>query len=95
MRTKIFALFAALLLSAHSALALSVDITVNGMVCAFCAQGIKRAFEKRPEVEEVKVELEKRHVGLLLKHGRDIPDKEISGIIEDAGYALVKIERRE
>ena len=34
-----------------------VDVTVGGMVCSFCAQGITKKFKARPEVEAVKVTL--------------------------------------
>ncbi len=71
----------------------AVTIQVKGMVCAFCAQGIEKKMKALPEVESVKVSLETKKVELNTKEGKDVPDKQLTKIINDAGYDVVKIER--
>jgi mercuric ion binding protein len=70
-----------------------IHITVNGMVCAFCAQGITKKFSAEPAVEKVNVSLEKKKVDLALKDGQDLSDETIRRVLTEAGYAIQKIER--
>ena len=48
-----------LFLSLVFAMPTSVQIEVKGMVCSFCAQGIKKNISKLEAVESVKVDLKK------------------------------------
>jgi mercuric ion binding protein len=68
-------------------------VQVNGMVCAFCAQGIEKKFKALPEVASIKVSLETKKVELDTQEGKDISDEQIKKIITDSGYEIVKIER--
>lgn len=70
-----------------------VVATVKGLVCSFCAQGIKKTFAKHPDVLDTKVDLDSKLVTLTLKDGNTVPDEEIEKLITDAGYAVLKIER--
>jgi copper chaperone CopZ len=82
-------------LAAHtppSLAATSVRATVNGMVCAFCAQGIERRLLKMSATKEVFVDLKKRTVAVELKDGQAIDSKAIAAEIIDAGYDVVKLE---
>lgn len=63
-----------------------VHVQVKGMVCAFCAQGLTKAFKKLPEVESVKVSLEGKFVHLVLKKDKTLEDTKILETIKDAGY---------
>lgn len=63
-----------------------VHVQVKGMVCAFCAQGLTKAFKKLPEVENVKVSLEGKFVHLSLKKDKSLEDTKILETIKDAGY---------
>jgi mercuric ion binding protein len=71
-----------------------VTVQVKGMVCAFCAQGIEKKFKAMPEISSVKVSLETKLVDLEIKEGKDIPDDKITTVITEAGYDVVKIERK-
>ena len=71
----------------------SVHITVRGMVCAFCAQGITKKFSSQVAVDQVKVSLEKKSVDLSLKSGQTITDQAIQKILTESGYTVEKIER--
>ena len=70
-----------------------VTITVKGMVCSFCAQGIKKTFEKIEEVKSVEVDLDKKFVKLDLKTDSKLSNDAIEASIKDAGYEVEKIER--
>ena len=100
MKTFIFSkpatLAAALALSAALAPAVqaaeSVKATVNGMVCAFCAQGIEKRLSKMPATKAVFVDLKKKVVAVEAKDGQTLDAKAISAEIVEAGYDVVKLE---
>ena len=70
----------------------SVKATVNGMVCAFCAQGIEKSLMKMPQTKAVFVDLKKKIVAVEAKEGQTLDGKKISAEIKDAGYDVVKLE---
>jgi mercuric ion binding protein len=70
----------------------SVKVTVNGMVCAFCAQGIEKRISKMAATKEVFVDLKKKTVAVEAKDDQVLDAKAISAEIVDAGYDVVKIE---
>ena len=65
----------------------------NGLVCAFCAQGIEKRVKQFPATDDVFVSLEHRLVAVALKDGQDISDADITAAIKDAGYTTVKVTR--
>lgn len=69
-------------------------VTVKGMVCSFCAQGIKKTFGKLDSVENTTVDLELKLVTLKLKSGKNLTDDEIKILIHDAGYEVLSVERK-
>ncbi|UHQ19864.1 heavy-metal-associated domain-containing protein [Lysobacter sp. KIS68-7] len=86
-------LFSMLLAVAPGAFAKTIEMDVNGLVCAFCAQGIEKTLKGFPATEQVFVSLEHRIVAVELKDGQDIDDAALKKAITDAGYALVTIRR--
>ena len=72
-----------------------VKITVNGMVCSFCAQGIERQFKKQKGIENIDVRLEEKRVTLELGESANLSDEEINTLLQKAGYNVEKIERKE
>jgi copper chaperone CopZ len=70
----------------------SMKATVNGMVCAFCAQGIEKSLMKMPQTKAVFVDLKKKIVAVEAKDGQTLDGKKISAEIKDAGYDVVKLE---
>jgi mercuric ion binding protein len=78
---------------AASAFAETARVQVNGMVCAFCAQGIKKKFSENPNVESCEVDLDKKIVEVKIKKDKKVSDDEIKKVIKDAGYAAIKLER--
>jgi copper chaperone CopZ len=76
-----------------SARATTIEMNVNGLVCAFCAQGIEKQLRKFPATADVVVSLEKKLVAVGLKDGQDIPDSELRHALTNAGYTVKGIER--
>ena len=83
-----------LLLSVSAmASATTIEMDVNGLVCAFCAQGIEKTMKTFPATEAVFVSLENRIVAVELKDGTDIDDARLRKAITDSGYTVVAIRR--
>ena len=70
----------------------SVKATVNGMVCAFCAQGIEKTIAKMDATKAVFVDLKGRVVLVEAKDGKTLDQSAIGAAIVDAGYEVVKME---
>lgn len=71
----------------------TIEMDVNGLVCAFCAQGITKTLNAFPASDGVFVSLEHRIVAVHLKEGQDIADPTLRQAITDAGYKVVAIRR--
>lgn len=71
-----------------------IKITVKGMVCSFCAQGIKKQFSAISGVEKVEPNLDQKLVVVTTKEGAVLADDKIKDLIKDAGYDVVNIERK-
>ncbi len=74
--------------------AATISVTVNGMVCAMCAQGIQKKFKKLQEVQNIKVDLDTKIVTIQTKKESTIDDQVITKIITEAGYIVKGIERK-
>jgi len=83
----------ALSLVSFAAHAETEKVTVNGMVCAFCAQGIKKSFSKLDAVDQTIVDLDHKLVTIITKQGQKLDDATIEKAIKDNGFDTVKIER--
>src|ERR1700722_6353305 len=75
--------------------AATIEMNVNGLVCAFCAQGIEKQLRKFPATADVLVSLEEKLVAVALKDGQDIPDAELRRALTNAGYTVKTIQRTE
>jgi copper chaperone CopZ len=71
----------------------TVQTTVNGMVCSFCAQGLLAHFKKHPAISNVHVDLTRKVVLLEERKGKSISDQEIIEHIKKSGFEPVKVER--
>ncbi len=93
---KLFTL-AALLMLSTPALATHkgphILVSVNGLVCDFCAVSMNKTFSKKAGVAEVDVNLTTKIVRIDMKPGADIGDDEIRKGITDAGFDVVSIKR--
>ena len=86
-------LAAVLALAPLAVRAATIEMHVNGLVCAFCAQGIEKKLRKLPATADVIVSLEHRLVAVALKDGQDIPDDELRKTLTNAGYSVITIQR--
>jgi copper chaperone CopZ len=77
-----------LLAATMTSTAATIEMTVNGLVCAFCAQGIEKKLKKFPATAEVVVSLEHRLVAVGLKDGTDISDDDLRKALTDSGYTV-------
>lgn len=93
MKVLLRILFLLLCLGSLSAGATTIEMNVNGLVCAFCAQGIEKQLRKFPATADVVVSLEQKIVAVALKDGQDIPDAELRRALTNAGYTVKAIER--
>ena len=73
----------------------TVSAKVNGMVCAFCAQGIEKKLRAQKATQDVFVSLENKVVAVALKSGQTLSDDTMKQVITDAGYAVTGITRSE
>lgn len=91
---KIFAISSLMLAAFSNANATDkVMVKVKGMVCSFCAQGIKKKFSSFDSVSKVDVNLDDKWVKIELADKKTLSDDQINGAIKDAGYNVVAIER--
>lgn len=70
-----------------------IEITVKGMVCSFCSQGITKKF-KEEGVKNVNVDLGKHLVSLELQDNQKLEKEKIEKILTDSGYGVEKIESK-
>jgi copper chaperone CopZ len=70
----------------------TIKASVNGMVCAFCAQGIEKRLSKLPATKAVFVDLKKKIVAVEAKEGQALDGKAITHEIQEAGYDVTKLE---
>lgn len=71
----------------------TIEMRVDGLVCAFCAQGISKKLGKLEATQEVLVNLENGLVAIALKVGQDLSDDSLRRTLTDAGYTVKAIER--
>ncbi|WP_426105916.1 heavy-metal-associated domain-containing protein [Massilia sp. TSP1-1-2] len=77
-------------LSAQAAQSLKAE--VNGMVCAFCAQGIEKKLRALSQAQDVYVNLKDRVVVVELREGQTIAPQVFKDLVKDAGYDVVSVE---
>jgi mercuric ion binding protein len=85
-------------LASFSELALAaqtIKANVNGMVCAFCAQGIEKKMRALPQTQDVYVNLKQRIVAVEVKDGQNLAFDTVKEVIKDAGYDVTHVEMSE
>jgi len=93
MKKNIITIAALSILVSASAWAEGAKVKVDGMVCAFCAQGIKKKFAENPAIESTEVDLDKKEVALTFRKDKKMSDEEIRKTIVEAGYKVQNLER--
>jgi len=88
---------AGLALAAWTSLAVAQDATtakvsVNGMVCAFCAQGIEKRVRALPETGPLYINLARKVVAVQPKEGKTLDLERLKREIQEAGYEVTTVE---
>ena len=91
--TKVILIATVFIFSLPAFSAEKIEIKVKGMVCSFCAQGIKKKFSSDDAVSKVEVNLDDKWVKLELSENKTLSDEQIRKSITDAGYNVESIER--
>lgn len=73
----------------------TVEMQVDGLVCAFCAQGINKKLRALPQTEDVLVSLEHHLVALTLKPETELSDESLRAALTESGYTVRGIQRTE
>ena len=83
------------LMTATPALASTIHIGVNGLVCDFCARAIEKVFMEEAGVTAIKVDLTEKLITLDLADDADFSDEKIRELVTDSGYDVKNIHRME
>ena len=70
-----------------------IVITVDGMVCSFCVQGVERTMRKIDAVANVALSLESKTISLWLKPDHHVEDEFLADRIKASGFDASNIER--
>lgn len=70
----------------------TVKFAVNGMVCAFCAQGIEKRLTKMSETGPLYINLAQKVVAVEPKPGKSIDIAKVKAEIVEAGYEVTATE---
>lgn len=70
-------------------------VSVNGLVCDFCARALEKTFGKKDEVKGIDVNLETKIVTINFNEGQTLDNDTLTQIITDSGYNVEGIHRVE
>lgn len=68
-----------------------VHVSVNGLVCDFCARALEKVFGKEEAVKGIGVNLDTKIITINFKEGQSLDDERITKLIKDAGYNVEDI----
>jgi hypothetical protein len=71
-----------------------IRIVAKGIVCSFCAQGVKKSFKQHKSVKKIEFNDTFGSMEVYLKKNKTISDKKIKKMIKDAGFEVTKIVRK-
>ena len=67
-----------------------VYVSVNGLVCDFCARSIEKMYEKKDAVSRISVDLENMLITIFLRDNQKLNDETIIELIKDSGYDVIE-----
>lgn len=70
-------------------------VSVNGLVCDFCARALEKVFGKEEAVKAIDVNLDTKIITVNFNEGQTLSDEKITQLITDAGYNVEGIHRVE
>jgi copper chaperone CopZ len=80
---------------AQSAKLNEAHVSVNGLVCDFCARALEKTFGKQDEVSSIDVNLDTKIVTVMFNENQSLSDERLTEIITDSGYNVEGIHRVE
>jgi copper chaperone CopZ len=66
-------------------------VGVDGMVCDFCVQSLKKIFLKEKGVKNIDISLTDKLLTLILADDTALDDKKIKELVDYAGYKVTTI----
>lgn len=72
-----------------------VHVSVNGLVCDFCARALEKVFSKEEAVNNIDVNLDTKIITVNFNERQSLDDETITQLINDAGYNVEGIHRAE
>jgi copper chaperone CopZ len=93
MRMRRILLILVALGAAAGARAETIEMTVHGLVCAFCVNSVEKALRKNPATQDVVISLERKLVVVETRPGADIGDDELRKVLQETGYDVKRIVR--
>ena len=72
-----------------------VHVSVNGLVCDFCARALEKVFGKEEAVKGIDVNLDTKVITINFNEGQSLDDETITKLVTDAGYNVEGIHRVE
>jgi cation transport ATPase len=94
-RSRLVALAASIGLAAglaHAQEATTAKVSVNGMVCSFCAQSIEKRVSSMPEAGPLYINLSSKVVAVQPKPGKTLDMDKLRHEIKEAGYEVTAVE---
>ena len=70
----------------------AVKLSINGMVCSFCAQGIESRLKKMPETADLYINLKQKVVAVQARPGQSLAVDKLKAEIVEAGYEVTSAE---
>ncbi len=92
MRRVLLALSLALPLAVQAQSPMAIRVTIKGMVCSFCAVGLKKTLRSEKSIQKVDVSLADKQVTLQVDPSAPPSDKRLRELVKDAGYDVLSIE---
>lgn len=72
--------------------ATTAKVSVNGMVCSFCAQSIEQRLSALPEAGPLYINLSNKLVAVQPKAGKTLDIGKVRNEIKEAGYEVTAVE---
>ena len=70
-----------------------IDVYVNGMTCAMCAQGIEAKLKETKYIDSITVDFDTKRVSVFCNNKEKVTNEKIAQAIDWAGYDVIKIVR--
>lgn len=69
-------------------------VSVNGLVCDFCARALEKTFGQQEAVDHITVDLNTKIITIYYKDGQSLSEEKIIQLITDSGYNVVAVADR-